>query len=266
MSTCDQAMLSGLVCAVMLTSCGAPDDDRPIIFAAASLAEVLQEAAAGFTAAGGKAPRLSFDATSRLARQLTLGAPADAFFSADVRWMDAVERAGRLRAETRVDLLSNRLVLAVRVGQTGPEDPAALLAQPPGRLARAGENVPAGRYADDALRATGMYPALRSRIIRGHSVRTVLEWLARGDVPMAVVYASDVHAEPRVKVAFALPASSHPPIIYVAAITQFNDPSTARGDAAAAFLRWCRGAKARAIFERAGFTFLPANVAAGRRP
>ena len=210
-----QLLTAGLSLA-LLASCGPSASDRPVVFAAASLAEVLQEAAEAYEEAGGSTPRFSFDATSRLARQLVEGAPADLFFSADARWMDEVEAAGLLDQGSRVDLLGNALVVAVRAGVSGPADPAALAAHPPERIALAGENVPAGRYADAALRSTGLLPALRSRVIRGHSVRSVLAWLARGDVPMAVVYASDVHSDPRVQVAFSLPAASHPPIVYVA--------------------------------------------------
>ena len=259
-------VLSAMAFVALLAGCDRAEDDRPVIFAAASLAEALGQAADGFVASGGAAPRFSFDATSRLARQVIQGAPADALFSADVRWMDEVEAAGLLLPDTRHDLLSNRLVMAVRAGAAAPSGPADLRAHPPERIAQAGESVPAGRYADAALRHTGLLPSLQSRVIRGHSVRTVLEWLARGDVPMAVVYASDVQAEPRVRVAFALPPDSHPPITYVAAAIRRAGASPQRVRAAAAFLGWCRAPAARKIFQRAGFILPPPDNATDVAP
>ncbi len=196
----------------------------------------------------------SFDATSRLARQVIEGAPADLFISADVAWMDEVEKAGRLRPGTRKDLLGNGLVIAVPATAEAPSGLEALRSSPPERLALAGENVPAGRYADAALKSTGLHSLMAPRLVRGHSVRSVLEWVARGDVPMAIVYASDAHAEPKVKVAFALPAKAHQPITYVAGAVQRDDQSAQRGSAARALLHYLDSDSARSIFADAGFT------------
>ncbi len=251
----------GLLLLACTVSCQRAEDGRPVVFAAASLAEALSAVADGVVANGGPRPVFSFDATSRLARQVVQGAPADAFISADVAWMDEVERAGLVQKNTRVDLLGNRLVIAVPKGVTPPANLATLRASPPERLAVAGENVPAGRYADAALKATGLASVFESRLVRGHSVRTVLEWLARGDVPMAVVYASDAVAEPRVQVAFELPSSSHPPIVYVAAAIAREGADARRGVAARALLHFCASAEGMALFREAGFVPLQAPAA-----
>ena len=77
------------------------------IFAAASLKNALDEAAASYTAK----PVISYGASSALARQIESGAPADVFISADLDWMDYVEKKGLLAPGTRRELLGNRLVL-----------------------------------------------------------------------------------------------------------------------------------------------------------
>ena len=225
---------------------------RPLlVLAAASLTEALSQAGAAFTATGQPALTFSFDASSRLARQIEAGAPADAFFSADRAWMDHLATRGLLAAESRQDLVGNRLVAVV-----GASSPLAL-AQPSDlsnpalrRLALAGESVPAGRYARAALEHLGLKAALAARIVNGDHVRSVLTWVAAGEVDAGVVYASDAIVEPRVRVAFVFPPASHPPIVYPMAALRGAPP------AAGEFLRFCKGPVGLPIFVRAGFTAL----------
>ena len=223
------------------------------VLAAACLTHVLSQVGATWQAQGGAEVRLSFDATSRLARQVEAGAPADLFFSADVRWLRHLSERGLVRPDSRVDLLGNRLVLVVPA--TASEVPVAPADLPRlgGRLALASEQAPAGRYADEALRATGVWDAVAARVVRGANVRTALAWVARGEAAAGVVNATDARVEPRVRVAFSFPPSSHTPIVMPAALLlAAGEPAEARG-----FLDFCRGAAARAIFERAGFSVLP---------
>ena len=79
-----------------------------------------------------------------------------------------------------------------------------------------------------------------------------LLFVARGEAPLGVVYATDARAEPKVRVVGEFPADSHPPIVYPAALT-----SGARATAAP-FLQYLSGASARARFAAAGFSTLPA--------
>src|SRR3546814_3064122 len=87
-----------------------------LVLAAASLQESLTAAADAWAAQGHARPVLSFAGSSALARQIMAGAPADLFLSADEPWMDAVEKAGRVRKGTRTTLLGNRLVLIAPAG------------------------------------------------------------------------------------------------------------------------------------------------------
>ncbi|MSP61126.1 MAG: molybdate ABC transporter substrate-binding protein [Myxococcales bacterium] len=221
------------------------------VWAAASLSEVLPPVAAAFHARGGPSVTLVFDASSRLARQIEAGAPADAFFSADAGWMDHLAGRDLLAAGRRSDLLGNRLVVIVPVDSTFiPASPAELASPSVTRIALAGATVPAGRYARAALESAGVWAQLEERVIAGDNVRTTLAWVARGAVPAGVVYATDALVEPRVKVAFAFPSSSHPAIVYPAAVIRASQ----RSDEAKRFLAFCRGPEARAIFAAAGFT------------
>src|ERR1700738_645867 len=85
------------------------------VFAAASLTNVLQELGDGFTKETSIPVRFSFAASSTLARQIENGAPADVFLSADLEWMDYLQTRNLISADTRHDVLGNRLVLVAPV-------------------------------------------------------------------------------------------------------------------------------------------------------
>src|SRR5271170_5649922 len=85
--------------------------DRLVVFAAASLKTALDAAAAQYRADGGAEVAISYAGSLALARQIVAGAPADIFGSADEASMDEAVKGGAIRPETRVDLLSNALVL-----------------------------------------------------------------------------------------------------------------------------------------------------------
>lgn len=233
----------------------AGDPSPVVVLAASSLTETLQKVGAAWTAKGRPAVTFSFDASSKLAKQVEAGAPADAFFSADADWMDYLEGKGLIDASSRVNLLGNALVAVLPansgVGVSRVED----LAKPEiAHLALAGENVPAGKYGRAALTALGAWDAVRTRVVSGDNVRTVLGWVASGEAEAGVVYRTDARVEPRVKVAFTFPASSHPPIVYPMAVLR----GAAHAKEAADFLAYCRSAEGMAVFTAAGFLPPPA--------
>lgn len=223
-----------------------------LVLAAVSLTEALSRVAAAWAAAeAAPPPRLSFDATSRLARQISEGAPADLFVSADQAWVDRLAAEGHLRAGSRVNLLENTLVAVVPAGATAvPSGPAGLADPSLRRVALAGEAVPAGRYARAALqRDPALYASLAGRVVEGGNVRAVLAWVAAGEADVGVVYATDAAVEPRVRVAFTFAEGSHPPIVYPAAVLA----RSAQPERAGSLLRALQGDGARAIFAAAGF-------------
>ncbi|MDB5545601.1 MAG: molybdenum transporter substrate-binding protein [Hyphomicrobiales bacterium] len=249
---------SALVLAAAL-SLGAPAaraQGRPLtIFAAASLKEALDEAAAAFAASGAARPVLSYAGSNQLARQIEQGAPADLFLAADEEWMDHLAKGGLIRAETRRALLGNALVLVGPAGtprvEIGRDTNLAGLLKG-GRLAVPDmAAVPAGRYAKAALESLGLFEQVKTRIAGTENVRVALALVARGEAPFGIVYATDAAAEPQVGVAGTFPAGSHPPIIYPAAITA----SSTHPDAGA-FLEFLRGDTAARIFLARGFTVL----------
>lgn len=230
--------------------CRKGDASPLVVHGAASLTESLTAVSEAYAAQGGGEVTVVFGPTSQLARQIQAGAPADVFVSADAAWMDTLDDAGLLRAGTRRELLRNRLVVIVPRDASFVPRSLAELASPQLRtLAVAGENVPAGRYADAVLAEAGLASALAPKLTRGDSVRTVLHWVAEGEADAGFVYATDALADDRVEVALDVPRELQPSIVYPIALVAH----TQHADEAARFVEFCFSPGSRALFEQAGF-------------
>jgi molybdate transport system substrate-binding protein len=251
----------------------APQAQAMLVLAAASLAGPLDEIARAFATRpaepgerGARIPvRISFAASSVLAKQIEAGAPADVFLSADAGWMDYLEERHLLRAGTRRNLLGNELVLIAPAGSTvqltlAPHvDLTAALSG--GRLATGDpDSVPVGRYAQAALEKLGIWDQVAPRLVRAENVRAALEYVARGDATLGIVYRTDALAEKRVRLIDAFPAGSYPPIIYPIALTAGAAPQ------AAAFAAYLESEAAREIFVRYGFERLPLRTSRSGSP
>lgn len=227
------------------------------VFAAASTSDAMKAVVALYERRGGGRVRLSLAASSTLARQIERGAPADVYVSANVDWMNYLEKRGLLAANTRIDLFGNGLVLIAPADSAGGPitlkhgvDLTARLGD--GRLAMGDpSNVPAGRYGKQALTALGIWKSLASRIAPSGNVRLALALVERGETPLGIVYRSDAEADNQVSVLGVFPANSHSPIVYPAAIIAGHDRATVR-----AFFAFLRAADARRIFENHGFSSL----------
>jgi molybdate transport system substrate-binding protein len=232
-------------------------DGALVIFAAASLKNALDEIVATWTKETSKpAPKISYAASSALAKQIEQGAPAALFISADTDWMDYVEKKGLIKNDTRVNLLGNRIVLIA------PKDSKVALDIKPGfDLARAlgggklsmanVDAVPAGKYGKAALEKLGAWNGVKDKIAQAENVRAALLLVARGEAPLGIVYSTDAAAEPNVKIVGAFPADSYPPVIYPAAETKESRTADAK-----LFLDYLKSSKARPAFEKQGFTVL----------
>jgi len=223
------------------------------VFAAASLKTALDAIATEYVTASGKHVAISYAASSALAKQIEQGAPADLFISADLEWMDYLEGRKLVRPESRRPLLGNRIVVIAPADQARrlPLEPGALAARlGGGRLATAAvATVPAGKYAKLALLSLGLWQEVAGRLAEAENVRAALAFVSRAEAPLGIVYETDARADPRVAVVARIPETSHPPIVYPAALT-----ASARGDEPARFLAALGGPAARAIFAREGFT------------
>ncbi|MEW6168482.1 MAG: molybdate ABC transporter substrate-binding protein [Pseudomonadota bacterium] len=257
--------MSRRLCAILALALGvalpvsATRASGPMVYAAASLRNALDDALAVWQRQSGKAATVNYGPSNALARQIEAGAPADLFISADLDWMRYLQQRGLTQKDSTHAWLGNRLVLVA------PRDSPAQLAIAPGfalgaalgdgRLAICNPAVPAGRYGRAALQALGVWNDVAARVALADNVRAALALVARGEVPLGIVYATDAKAEPAVRTVDVFPGGTHPPILYPIALLRDSSHPGAR-----ALLDFLRSEQARASFEKAGFTWL---VAAG---
>lgn len=227
-----------------------------VVFAAASLKTALDRIAAEWQEKTGASVSLSYAASSAIAKQIEAAAPADLFFSADLRWMDWLAERKLISDASRKTLLGNELVLIA------PKDSTIELKIEPGfKLAEAlgsgrlamGEpkSVPAGTYGQAALEKLGVWDQVSTKFAGAENVRVALAYVARGETPLGIVYATDAKSEANVKVVDTFPADSHAPIVYPVALTASSTNPDAK-----AFLDHLSSPEARAVFEGEGFTIL----------
>jgi len=227
----------------------APPTPSILVFAAASLAESLQELGTEYEKESGTKVVLSFGASSDLEREIEAGAPADAFFSADTAKMDSLEKAGLVRATDRREFLSNALVVVVPQGSAARIESARDLAALP-RIALADpEAVPAGVYAKKWLTDEGVWDAIAPRIVPTLDVRSALAAVAGGDVPAGVVYATDAAVGHGIRVVMTV--VDGPAITYSLATLA----GSKNRSAADAFVAYAAGPVGRLVFEKRGFRF-----------
>jgi molybdate transport system substrate-binding protein len=224
------------------------DVPHVLVFAAASTSGVMQEIGRAFETTSGTRVELSFAGSNELARQITAGAPADVFLAASPREMDALERAGKVAKDERVDLLSNELVVVVPASSsTRVDSPADLEALP--RLALADPvAVPAGMYAKSWLVAQGLWDRLAPKVVPALDVRAALAAVASGSLPAGIVYRTDAASSPAVRIVLAVPRTAGPAIVYPVAPIK-----NARSPLARPFVAFLQGPQAREAFARAGF-------------
>jgi molybdate transport system substrate-binding protein len=224
------------------------------VFAAASLTDAIKDISVLWAKAGHPQFRTSFASSSTLARQIEQGAPASLFASADEKWMDYLAQRNLIAADTRADLLGNELVLVVPADHPthvtiGPGFDFAALLGADGRIATGDPaHVPAGIYAEQALKKLGLWNAVEPRLARAEDVRSALLLVERGEAPAGIVYATDAAASSHVMIAGKFPDDSHEPIVYPFAVTRAGDSPDARE-----LLAFLRGPEAEKVFERRGF-------------
>jgi len=252
-----RALNIAVVAVGVLAAAGARGREKaPLtVFAAASLKNAMDDVGKAWTAKTGEPVRFSYAASSAIARQVEAGAPADVFVSADADWMDYLARRSLIVTASRGDLLTNHLALIapaasrirIRIGHGMP----LARALGGGRLSLAGSEAPAGKYAKASLIALGVWPSVEARLAQADNVRGALIFVARGEAPLGIVYDTDAKVEPKVRIVGLFPDSSHPPIVYPAAVL-----AHAANPRAGVFLAFLHGPEASGIFRRYGFVVL----------
>lgn len=192
-------MLTALLVGTLAVS--AQDSQTLIVFAASSLTDAFEEIATAFEAENpGVDVVYNFGGSSTLAAQLSEGAPADVFASANNSQMNVAREAGRI-AGRPLTFGKNRLVLIVPADNPTGITTLRDLANEGVLLVIAAPDVPVRTYTDTLLERLAADPAYgeayRSAVMANvvseeENVRQVSAKVALGEADAGIVYVSDV--------------------------------------------------------------------------
>jgi molybdate transport system substrate-binding protein len=229
-----------------------PSRTEITVSAAISLKDALDEIARLYESENpGVVIHLNLGASGTLQQQIEQGAPVDVFISASPAQMDGLASQKLIFADTRKDLVRNKVALIVpkdRPGVMNFQD----LAQPSVKVIATGDpqSVPAGKYAQEVLTHFGLFDELKPKFVFAKDVRQVLTYVETGNADAGIVYATDARTSTRVSVVATAPEDSHAPVVYpVAVIAGSKNPQAARK-----LVDFLVGPKSADVFQKFGFS------------
>lgn len=191
------------------------------IFAASSTQSAMDQIVDACPEMADTKCRVSYSASSSIARQISAGAPADIFISANQRWMSHLSQWNLIEPDSVRVVASNALVAitAADVTVSVSSEKELLTFLKSDRIAIGDpEHVPAGIYAVDALMNLGFWGDLRGRALRMPNVRAALTVVARKEAGAGIVYATDALISDRVQVVYEFDTAIHDTIRYPAGL------------------------------------------------
>lgn len=252
-----------LLFVLTLVGCNAENSTQPsqnsaqtkpteiMVSAAASMQNSLTELQKAYTQ---KKPGIkinfNFGASGTLQQQIEQGASVDLFISAGKTQMDALEQKNLIAKDSRINLLSNVLVLI-----TGKDNSTITSLQNLTKLSigkvsiGTPKSVPAGKYAQESLTNLKLWDALQPKLVYAQDVSQVLNYVETGNADAGIVYQSDAQGSTKAKVVEVIPASSHKAIVYPAAVIANTKNKQATED----FLKYLESAEAQKVFAKYGF-------------
>ena len=240
-----------------------------IVFAAASLTETLNAIAQDYSAENpGVTFRFNFDSSGTLKTQIQEGADCDLFLSAGQKQMNQLDSTAFAEgntegldfvdAESRVDLLENKVVLCVPEGSDKGIDSFDSLAEHLKAedilFCMGNSDVPVGQYTQKILAYYGLDEealAAAGVITYGSNVKEVTTQVSEASVDAGVVYCTDAYSAGLTPVDEATKEMCGQ-VIYPAAVMK----NALHAEAAKEFLAYLRTDKAATVFESVGFTAL----------
>lgn len=272
------ALTAALVLLLALSACGEVRQEEAVslsgpetaeevtlqVFAAASMTETLDAIIARYTEEHPEVTIVpTYDSSGTLKTQIQEGAECDLFISAAQKQMNQLDAARTAEqgneegldfvlSDTRVDLLENKVVLAV------PDDNPAdirsfedLATDKLTLLCIGNEDVPVGAYSEEILNALEILEPLKAagRITYGSNAKEVTTQVKEGTVDAGIIYATDAYSA-ELTVVDDSGSEYCSPVIYPAAVMK----GTANEDAAKAFLEFLQSDAAMKIFREVGFT------------
>ena len=230
------------------------------VSAAISMKDAVTEIGRGLTTARpGVRLLYNWGSSGELQKQIEAGAPVDVFISAAQVQMDELEKRKLIVPGTRRVFARNLLTVIKPADSRVDIIEAADLAD--GRVARIvvgnPKTVPAGQYAEESLRALGLWDRVQPKLVFAENVRQALDYVARGEVDAGFVYTTDAALRGQaVKEAFRPAEDTYRPVVYPAAVvTETRQPALAQ-----AFVDLLLGREGQGVLGRFGFQPAPAGV------
>jgi molybdate transport system substrate-binding protein len=228
---------------------GAAEPPKLTVFAASDLAFAFKALVPLFEKVSGAKVTLVLGSTGTFAQQIAAGAPADVFFAANESFVDDLIVRGRMIAETRALYAQGRIVLATS-RQAGPPvtDLRQLTDARVRKIAIANPvHAPYGRAAEQALRAVGVWDAVKPKLVYGENIRHALQFIQSGAADAGIVALSVANVPELTWVAID-PALHEPLNQAVAVVRRSAVPSLAL-----AFIQFVNGPEGRPIMKQYGF-------------
>jgi len=218
------------------------------ISAAASMKEAVTELENSFSLKNtGVKFQNNFGASGALAKQIENGAPADWFVSANLQWMDYLKEKKMMDDKSISTFAFNSLVFVGKhnLKVKNLRDVTALdkiaIGSP--------KSVPAGEYADKAIKKAGLEKRMENKLVMGKDVRTCLMYADTGEVSGAFVYKTDVAMAKNVIILFTVPQELYPRVTYPMGLTATGSKKAE----AVAFYKYLQTAEAKNILNKFGF-------------
>lgn len=215
---------------------------------AASMTEAVKELVAAYEKQTADVTLLpNFASSGALAKQIAQGAPADIYISANPKWMNFLVTEQRIPAEQVRTFAFNSLVFV------GHKNPAVVQLEDIVELQRIAigspKSVPAGQYAEQALKAAGLFEKVQGKLIMAKDVRQALMYADRGETDGAFVYKTDALLAKDAVILLEVPQALYSEVTYPIALTVEG----VKNSDAVAFFDFLKTDEAAGVLKKYGF-------------
>lgn len=248
-----KSFILAFIIGMLLTGCtpkATPDETKTevTISAASSMTESLLEIKEQFEKEYPSiAITFNFGGSGALRKQIEQGAPIDLFFFASKKDFELLNDRGMINKGKAI--LKNRLVIIA--SETAELKSLKDVVQQHKKLAiGTPEAVPAGTYAEEALRHMRMWDKLKDHLVYTKDVQQVRTFVETGAVAAGVVYLSDTVGLKKAMILEEVDPSFYSPIQYYMGIIKKNGE---KEEAEETFYRFVQNKQSGEIFERHGF-------------
>lgn len=216
---------------------------------ASDLSTAFREIAVEFEKETGYRVVLSLGSTGMLARQIEQGAPFDAFFAANWKFVEELEKGGHILPGSVELYAEGRIVVAVK--KSSGLKPGSLEDLRKNNITRVAianpEHAPYGMAAKEALRSAGLWDELKPKLVYGENIRQALQFVESGNAEAGII-ARSIADSPGIDYA-EVPSALHEPISQAAGVVS----SSKEKEGARAFIKFVNGPKGSSIMKKYGF-------------